>query len=109
MLGSLGFMNYPPDDSVPLVDILCQGYGSAELGGVAWISTLKIGCMVVQIIRAPDVADGYNLAPYEALPSLRQMWPPNNLIEWPLPLAIPHELMKALAHPEVLDVTITPA
>ncbi|MFC4609715.1 hypothetical protein ACFO9E_18120 [Streptomyces maoxianensis] len=108
MLGRLGFMNYPPDDSVPLVDTLCQGYRTAELGGVAWIGTLKIGCMLVQIIRAPDVADGYELTPYEALPSLRSMWPSDAPIEWPLPAAIPHELMMALAVPEGLDVRVTP-
>ncbi|MGQ4383290.1 hypothetical protein [Streptomyces sp. SAS_270] len=101
-------MNYPPDDNVPLVDTLCQGYGTSQLGGVAWISTLKIGCMVVQIIRAPDVAHGSRLAPYGALPSLRPMWPSAEPIKWPLPRAIPYELMMALAHPEVFDVTVAP-
>ncbi|MER6204530.1 hypothetical protein [Streptomyces sp. NPDC001642] len=108
MLGRLGFMNYPPDDSVPLVDTLCQGYGTPQSGRVAWISTLKIGCMVVQIIRAPEVANGSRLAPYEALPSLRPMWPPAEPIEWPLPKAIPYELMTALAHPQVFDVRVAP-
>ncbi|MFD8472057.1 hypothetical protein ACFV2E_08370 [Streptomyces globisporus] len=108
MLGRLGFMNYPPDDSEPLVDTLCQGYGTTELGGVAWIGTLKIGCMVVQIIRAPDVADGYKLTPFEALPSLRPMWPPESPIKWPLAAAIPPELMTALALPESLDLNTMP-
>ncbi len=57
---------------------MCQGYATADTSGIAWISTLKIGCMVVQIIRAPDVSEGYRLAPYDPLPSLRQMWPPQN-------------------------------
>ncbi|MFD5711316.1 hypothetical protein ACFWHW_13115 [Streptomyces pharetrae] len=108
MLGRLGFMNYPPDDSVPLVDTMCQGYGNADTSGIAWIGTLKIGCMVVQIIRAPDVAEGYRLASYEPLPSLRQMWPPSEGIRWPLPAAIPYEQIVALAHPDVFDVTIIP-
>ncbi|MEU1366621.1 hypothetical protein ABZ454_10850 [Streptomyces sp. NPDC005803] len=108
MLGRLGFVNYPPDDSVPLLDTLCQGYGTAEMGGVAWIGTLRIGCMLVQIIRAPDVRAEYRLTPYETLPSLRPMWEPDEPIEWPLPAAIPHELMTALALPEGLDVNLIP-
>ncbi|MFD8685378.1 hypothetical protein [Streptomyces sp. NPDC059651] len=108
MLGRLGFVNYPPDDSAPLVDTLCQGYGTAELGGVAWIGTLRVGCMLVQIIRAPDVSTEYRLTPYEALPSLRPMWEPEEPIEWPLPAAIPHELLTALARPEGLDVNLIP-
>lgn len=108
MLGRLGFMNYPPDGSEPLVDTLCQGYGTAELGGVAWVGTLKIGCMVVQIIRAPDVSEGHTLTPFESLPSLRPIWPSEGPIGWPLPAAIPHELMTALALPEGLDMNTVP-
>ncbi|MCM1941764.1 hypothetical protein NC239_26555 [Streptomyces sp. G3] len=108
MLGRLGFMNYPPDDSVPLVDTMCQGYSTAGTNGLAWVTTLKIGCMVVQFIRAPDVADGYRLLPYDPLPSLRQLWPPEEFIDWPLQEAIPYESISALAHPDVLDVSIAP-
>ncbi|GAQ61432.1 hypothetical protein [Streptomyces scabiei] len=106
MLGRLGFMNYPPDDSVPLVDTLCQGYSADGVRRTGWITTLKIGCMVVQIIRAPDVAEGKRLAPFDPLPSLRPIWPTDEPIEWPLPAAIPYELMSALAHPDDLDLTI---
>lgn len=109
MLGRLGFMNYPPDDAVPLVDTQCQGYSADGVRGTAWITTLKIGCMVVQIIRAPDVAAGKRLAPFDFLPSLRPIWPTNELIEWPLPAAIPYEMMPALAHPDDLDLAIMPA
>ncbi|MFJ7496051.1 hypothetical protein ACIQZB_33745 [Streptomyces sp. NPDC097727] len=109
LLARLGFMNYPPDDSEPLVDTLCQGYGTAELGGVARVGALKIGCMVVQVIRAPDVPEGYRTAPFEALPSIRPLWPPEESIEWPLTAAIPHELITALALPEGLDVSTVPA
>lgn len=108
MLARLGFMNYPPDDSEPLVDTLCQGYGTAELGGIAWVGTLKIGCMVVQIIRAPDVPQGHTLTPFEDLPSLRPIWPSEGLIGWPLPAAIPHDLMTALALPEGLNLKTAP-
>jgi hypothetical protein len=101
MLGRMGFMNYPPDDSVPLVDTLCQGYGIAETGAMAWISTLKIGCMVVQVLRAPEVAEGFR-----ASPALRPVWPPHDTIEWPLLAAIPYESMMDLAHPEVFNVPI---
>ncbi|MGW3291491.1 hypothetical protein ACWDR3_43370 [Streptomyces sp. NPDC001002] len=108
MLGRLGFMNYPPDDSVPLVDTACQGYGTPEVGGIAWINTLKIGCMVVQIIRALDLAEDHQLAPFEVLPSLRPIWPPEELVEWPLSAAIPYELMPALGRPDDLNLTIMP-
>ncbi|MEU0525988.1 hypothetical protein [Streptomyces niveus] len=108
MLGRVGFMNYPPDDTEPLVDTLCQGYGTAELGGVAWVGTLKIGCLVLQIVRAPEVPEGHSLTPYEGLPSLRPMWPPSEPITWPLAAAIPHELMAALALPDELDVNTMP-
>lgn len=108
MLGRLGFMNYPPDDSVPLVDTMCQGYATADTSGIAWVNTLKIGCMVVQIIRAPDVTEGYRLDLFDPLPSLRQMWPPAEDIRWPLPAAIPYEQIAALAHPDVFDVRIVP-
>ncbi len=109
MLGRIGFMNHPPDDSVPLVDTMCQGYATTETSGVAWISTLKIGCMVVQIVRAPDVAEGKRLAPFEVMPSLHPMWPTEELIQWPLPAAIPYEQMVDLGHPDGLSLTILPA
>ncbi|WP_405459690.1 hypothetical protein OG786_20905 [Streptomyces sp. NBC_00101] len=109
MLGRLGFMNYPPDDSEPLVDTLCQVYGAPEAGGVAWIGTLKIGCMVAQIIRAPDLPEGRTLPPFESLPSLRPIWPQEEHVVWPLPAAIPHQLMTALALPQGLDVNTMPA
>ncbi|NYV74549.1 hypothetical protein [Streptomyces sp. UH6] len=108
MLGRLGFMNYPPDDSIPLADTLFQGYGTPGTDHVAWVGTLKVGCMLVQIIRVPDVAEGYRLTPYEPLPSLRQLWPPAEPIGWPLPAAIPYEAMTGLAAPDGLDLPVTP-
>lgn len=109
MLGRLGFMNYPPDDSVPLVDTMCQGYRTREANGAAWINTLKIGCMVVQFVRAPQLAEGNRLAPFEIMPSLRPMWPPAEVIGWPLPSAIPYESILALGRPDDLDLEIMPA
>ncbi|WP_413757214.1 hypothetical protein [Streptomyces sp. MMBL 11-3] len=106
MLGRIGFMNYPPDDSVPLVDTLCQGYGLPDQ--MAWISTLKIGCMVVQVLRAPEVAEAHMLVPFKASPVLHPIWPPQNTIEWPLPATIPYESMMDLAHPKVLNVSTIP-
>ncbi|WP_328683129.1 hypothetical protein [Streptomyces sp. NBC_00343] len=108
MLGRMGFMNYPPDDSVPLVDTLCQGYGISGADDMAWISTLKIGCMVVQVLRAPKLAEGHILAPFSASSVLRPVWPPHDTIEWPLRAAIPYESMMDLAHPEVLNMPIVP-
>ncbi|KOG47554.1 hypothetical protein ADK75_23250 [Streptomyces virginiae] len=106
MLGRVAFMNYPPDDSVPLADALCQGYGSPQ--GAAWISTLKIGCLVTQIVRVADFDEQWRVEPFESFPSLRHVWPTADLIDWPLPLAIPHEHMSDLALPNSLDVRLMP-
>lgn len=106
MLGRVAYMNYPADDSVPLADTLCQGYSSTT--GAAWISTLKVGCLVTQIVRAADFDERWQIEPFETFPSLRQIWPAAEPIAWPLPLAIPYEHMADLALPDSLDVRLVP-
>ncbi|MFE3861102.1 hypothetical protein ACFXPT_11795 [Streptomyces goshikiensis] len=106
MLGRIAFMNYPPDDSVPLADTLAQGYGLEGASGQAWISTLKIGCLVTQILRTTDFGEQWEIDPFDTFPGLRQVWPAAEQITWPLPAAIPHQLMPDLALPESLEVPL---
>lgn len=108
MTAQIAFMNYPPDDSVPLVDTLYQGYGGSDSPGRGWIGTLKIGCMVMQILRLGPADDGMRVTPFPNRATTRSVWPPTRPVGWPLRFATPYEDMKALAHPATLDWSTTP-
>lgn len=107
MTARVAFMNFPPDNSVPLLDTLGQAYGDANELGDAWISTLKIGCLVVQILRGPE-REGMRLQPFESDQLFRAIWPATRPVGWPIRFAIPYEHMRVLSHPETLDLTVLP-
>jgi hypothetical protein len=108
MTARVAFMNYPPDNSVPLVDTLGQGYADVNKPGRAWINTLKIGCLMVQILRAPHPGEGMRIQPFPNDANFRAIWPATRPVGWPLRFAIPYEHMSALSHPETLDLMVMP-
>ncbi|MGR6973203.1 hypothetical protein ACU639_27055 [Streptomyces cynarae] len=103
MTARVAFMLYPPDDSIPLVDTQYQGYGQAENSARAWIGTLKIGCLVIQILRLGPLDDDRRVLPFSNTASTRTIWPSTRRIGWPLRQPTPYEHMRGLAHPETLN------
>jgi hypothetical protein len=108
MTARIAYMNFPPDNSVPLVDTLGQAYGDVDKPGPAWISTLKIGCLVVQILRAPKPRQGMRIQPFVSDDLFRAIWPATRPTGWPIRFAIPYEHMRALSHPETFDLAVLP-
>jgi hypothetical protein len=108
MTARVAFMNYPPDNSVPLVDTLGQGYADVNKPGRAWINTLKIGCLVVQILRAPHPGEGMRIQPFPNDANFRTIWPATRPVGWPLRFAIPYEHMRALSLPESFELPVLP-
>ncbi|MET7351556.1 hypothetical protein [Streptomyces mirabilis] len=103
MTARIAFMLYPPDDSIPLVDTLYQGHGETDDSERAWIGTLKIGCLVVQILRLGPLDDDRRVLPFPNTASTRTISPSTRRIGWPLRHPIPYEHMRRLAHPEILN------
>ncbi|MFE3504218.1 hypothetical protein ACFXPX_04550 [Kitasatospora sp. NPDC059146] len=108
MVARLGMAAPPEHGPVALMaEFLCPAF--AMPGGHAYIATLRVGYLVMQVLRVGPLDEGRVLVPFPANTSTVPLWPvPEDAGSWPPPQPIPMQDWEGFTHPDNLEAASMP-
>jgi hypothetical protein len=108
MIARTGAMK-PWEDSegTALVEFICPQYNWPDPNSdPAYISTLRIGWLLVQLVRAGSLDEDQVLAPFDSHPMFHPLWPAGATLTWPPPRHLPAAHMADIARPPTLPIQV---
>lgn len=108
MIARIGAMEpWGDDEGTAMVEFVCPQYSwPSPTTDPTYLSTLRIGWLLVQLVRAGSLNEDQILAPFDTHPMFHPLWPVGDTVTWPPPRHIPAAHMAAIACPPTLPLQV---
>lgn len=108
MIARIGAMEpWENDEGSAMVEFVCPQYsGPDPTANPTYISTLRIGWLLIQLVRAGSLSDDQVLAPFDPHPMFHPLWPVGATLTWPPLKPLPAAQMAAIACPPTLPIQV---
>ncbi|MET9567209.1 hypothetical protein [Streptomyces tauricus] len=108
MIARIGAMEpWENDEGSAMVEFVCPQYrGPDPTANPTYVSTLRIGWLLIQLVRAGSLSDDQVLAPFDPHPMFHPLWPVGATLTWPPLKPLPAAQMAAIACPPTLPIQV---